>query len=194
MARLTEADREYIKELRAKNILEDIDGHRLDVERGVVMVVCSDPYRRHDIFSHKERLIEPQCPNKLIFPITQPGGALRLAAHSPANDHGSSRHSDMLEDIKLGLEILRTQTVALYYHAPCALAASRAIDFITGIDILFRSKDYLKNKIKKIESENLGIKVACFVHIDRGGDMNTYFIRRHKYHPWRHNFPSSLRE
>ena len=115
-----------------------------------------------------------------------PGGALRLLEHSPANRAGGSLHKDLLDMIILGMKVLGTDLIELYVHGPCGCAAAAEINYLEEHDVLFRAKEYIKKKIAKA-------RVACYTHIDRKyvdnkDEMNTYFMRRATYYPWRHNY------
>jgi len=184
--RLTPSDLKIYHAMKSAGVLEHVDGRELNAPNGVVLVACSDPYRRRDIIEHKEGVLLECFAHRNIFPIMIPGGALRLLEHSPANRAGGSLHKDLLDMIILGMKVLGTDLIELYVHGPCGCAAAAEINYLEEHDVLFRAKEYIKKKIAKA-------RVACYTHIDRKyvdnkDEMNTYFMRRATYYPWRHNY------
>jgi len=182
---LTQRDLQNYHVMKSAGILKRVDGYALNAPNGVVLIACSDPYRRRDIIEHKEKILLECFAHRNVFPIMIPGGALRLWKRSPVNRAGGSLHKDLLDMIILGMGVLGTDLIELYVHGPCGCAAAAEISYLEEHDILFKAKEYVKQKIAKA-------RVACYTHIDRKyvdnkDEMNTYFMRRATYYPWRRN-------
>lgn len=182
---LAKKDHQYATLLKEHGVLAPIDESLIDGENGVVVLACSDPFRRKDLIGYKERLLQKMYGHNLIFPILVPGGALCCASKSPLNPEGSSLHADIIRMIMLGMKVLQTTTVHLYHHAPCGGAQEALVSYPSTFDIMIKGKEYVRKKIS-------AAKISLYHHIDRGNEMNTYFWRQSDYLTFKHGITPVL--
>lgn len=173
MGDLSAKDREAYLFLRGRGLLKDVDAHRIDMRKGVVCVACSCGDYFDDAYANIAMTCLEHRPNPRICPFLQRGGALVIPSDSLLNQR--YRSDNLVQDIFQSLEEERINVVALYAHAPCTVAAKAEYDLVETIDQLVRAKVGLKTESLKYGGK---IKIACFVHVDRGQDEGprTYFV------------------
>ncbi len=173
MGHLSDEDRQAYSKLRERQILINVDAHRLDLSAGVILVACSDGDQLPDIFNNLSHSFEGQRPTARIHTIALNGGALLLPANSPlVTPHREDEV--LLEHIRVARELKGIDTVALYTHAPCGAGGMAGLTLEQEIDLLLSAKS-------RIKEELIDVKVACFCHIDRGDDKRTYFVSRNRW-------------
>lgn len=113
-------ENEYISGLKRYGVLQKFNPEEIRGidENGGVAVVCSDgdidaePFHRR--ISHRPHAVR-------IF-----GGPLLLAPGFGGYDAGLERR--LIENIKQGMEVKKTRTLYLYFHAPCGMALAHHHD------------------------------------------------------------------
>lgn len=174
---LSTKDRELIKQLRQAEVLQDVEGHRLNQRNGVILVACADGDRFPDVFHYQCEMQAGYRSDPRVHALTWHGGALACAPCSPVNKR---KHADgiFLDQIADARTLKDIDVIALYSHAPCGAAAMNNIDLTAAIALQMRAK-------AKIKTLNQGINVACFFHVDYGnGVKRTYFLCRTKWEAW----------
>lgn len=174
---LSEKDRRLIRELREADVLQDIDGHRLNQEDGAILITCSDADQFFDMFRHQVKMQADQRTDPRIHVFAWNGGALALAPDSPIN---RITHAEdvFLQQIADARSMKKIDTVALYAHAPCGAARMAGIDLEESFVLLISAK-------QKIKTLNQGIQLANFFHVDYGEKVKrTYFFCRQKWEKW----------
>ena len=168
-------DRELIASLRERGVLVPVEGHRLDLGRGVIMVTCPDCDQRADLFNHQEAVFREQGLDPRIHALGLNGGALLVAEESPLNDElGEDRV--LIAHMKGARQLKGINTVALYSHIPCGAAGLANLSSEEVVDFLVLGK-------RRVRAEIPEAKVACFLHVDKGeGNKRTYFV---SYEAWR---------
>lgn len=200
MPGLSEKDREIIRRLQGRMILQDIDGHRLDLLDGITMVACADCRQRADMFSHQERIFMARGLDPNIQPLTLNGGALLIPLESPLNDQ-FKEDAVLRWHIAVARVIKGIHTIALYAHVPCGAAYLFDIDVEQVVDLLVLAKRRLKLEIDEYTRtvrdlladrgkvpyslEIPTAKVACFLHVDWDSkNKKTYFVSGEKWSSW----------
>lgn len=181
MGHLNDSDREYLKDLRSKNILVDIDSHLLDQREGVIMIACADGDQMPDVFKKQSEYLLEQRKTPRIHTLALNGGALVVPADSPLNSE-LPKGAVIIDDIKGAMLLKGIKTVVLYAHAPCGAAGLCRLNAGEVIEFLIKAKEELKRVF-------LEIKVVCFFHVDWGDHKRTYFISATK---WRKKVKRSL--
>lgn len=189
MGKLSNEDRILIEELRRYGVLQDIDGHRLDQKHGAIILTCADGDQMHDLFHHHEKIITSNLSaTPRIHTLALNGGALLLPPASPLHQK-FNEDLVLLHHIKVARDLKEINTIVLYSHAPCGVAAQYNLSFFKVIQYLIEAKNLLKQDDKKI-------KVACFCHVDYGDKKKrTYFVSRERFEHWcKTNLKQPLRD
>lgn len=173
MGHLNGFDRVYLRELRDKNILLDIDSHLLDQKNGVIMIACADGDQMPDVFEKQEEYLLEQRETPRIHTLALNGGALVVPTNSPLNSE-LPKGKVIIDDIKGAMMLKGINTVVLYAHAPCGAAGLYHLNIEEVIDFLIKAKEEIKKAVA-------GIKVACFFHVDWGDHKRTYFVSAAKW-------------
>ncbi len=170
----------FFEDLRRAEVLEDVNGNRLDTSNGIILVTCSDGDKMPDIFKHQSMM------TFRIHPLARNGGGLQLPHNSPANRlvDPSSNSTMRLGDLYMQ-EILETHdikgmgTVVLPFHFPCAIAGRHEIRARRLIELLVDAKNRIKTEMPR------GVKVASSLHIEwPDGRKRTYFVSRDKWNAY----------
>ena len=180
MSKLSIADGDLIKSLRAADVLQDVEEHLLDQKNGVILVTCSDADRFDDIFEHQKKMQLHQRNDVRAHVLSWNGGALTCAPRSPVN---IKKRADkiFIEQIKSAREMKDIDLVVLLAHAPCGAAGKIKLTIEGSLWLQIAAK-------KEIKSLNEGIKVALFFHVDYdNGKKRTYFLSREKWDAWWHS-------
>lgn len=168
MGHLNGVDRAYLRSLREKNILMDIESHLLNQKDGVIMIACADGDQMADVFKKQEEYLLEQREIPRIHTLALNGGALVIPADSPLNSE-LSKGKVIVDDIKGAMMLKGIKTIVLYAHAPCGAAGLCHLSAEEAIQFLVKAK----KELKKVFAD---IKVACFFHVDWGDHKRTYFI------------------
>lgn len=174
MPEIKEEDRAIVKQFRDDGILRDVETHRLDHSRGVILVCCADGDQLPDIFAHHSGICEAQESRPRIHTLSLNGGSLLIPEGSPLN---KERREDLtyLHHIEVATVLKHIHTVALYAHIPCGAAGMYRLGAQDVVDMLMRAKLRIKQQIAEA-------KVGCFLHVDKGaGNKRTYFVSRHDW-------------
>ncbi|TAL51275.1 hypothetical protein EPN81_00390 [Patescibacteria group bacterium] len=179
MTVLSEFDREVVNFLRQEGVLEDMNGHSLDLGRGVIVIRCPDGDQMLDRIEHDRRVAIEAGVTPRIHLLTCHGGCMAIA-------HGSPLYPDMGIDRFLLIQIAEAvmlkgiHVISAEIHLPCGKAANLGLTILDQIIFQMSSK----SRIKEIDPTN---KVVCRVHIDYpDGRKRTYFIsRNHWIQFWR---------
>lgn len=177
---LSPADREMVKSLRDDfGIFEDVESHRLDQHNGVIMMTCADGDQIADIFRYQAAQTAEQSGRSRVHTFALNGGALLISPSSPLVAGKPFIPEYLVEDqIRGAIQLKGIETLALYAHAPCGMAHSTHMSLTDVVSHLFEAKRFVKSRIP-------GLKVACFIHVDKGeGNKRTYFVSRQKWEEW----------
>ncbi|MBI5222732.1 MAG: hypothetical protein HY980_04555 [Candidatus Magasanikbacteria bacterium] len=173
MGHLNDSDRAYLRELRDKKILLDIDSHLLDQKDGVIMIACADGDQMPDVFEKQEEYLLEQRETPRIHTLALNGGAIVVPADSPLNSE-LPKGRVIIDDIKGAMMLKGIRTIVLYAHAPCGAAGLYHLNTEEVINFLIRAKEEIKTAVADI-------KVACFFHVDWGDHKRTYFVSAAKW-------------
>lgn len=210
--KLTAADESSIMAARSSGVLEDLESKKVDFRDGVIAVICPDGDQTEKR-THLEALVASQNGDKRVHLITQHGACLALPWQSPLSSLSPffleflreiarswvlkalvfmatpllwvvgwmGRHDiQMIINIWKAIRMKGIKTIVLYIHAPCGAAAHCHISFLGELQHLILAKRRLKWWLGY-----MGIKVACFCHVDYGGGKKkTYFIKTHRAAEW----------
>lgn len=179
MGTLTRADHAIKMRLRKAGVLGDLDGNRLDLRQGVIMVTCADGDQLYDIFAHKALAVMQQRSDARIHTLALNGGALLLAEDSPLS-RTNNEGTVLMEHIRGAMKLKGMRTVALYAHAPCG-AATKMVHPPLRLDQVVALLIRAKTRVKSLGD---GIKVACFLHVDNGTGKRTYHVSRDAWTSW----------
>lgn len=174
---LSEAELSFIQDLRRKGVLDNIDEHRLPLQDGVISCYCSDCDRSPDIYEHQCTIMRTQCSHTRIHALADNGGPLLIPRGSRAIRRGSTRDVDYIHSISFAMRMKRIKTIGLTSHIPCGIAAEHSIELSDVIALTLCAKTRIKQELASFEP-----KVACFLHVDYGDRMKTYFISKNKFH------------
>jgi hypothetical protein len=156
-------------------VLDDLKGHLLDPQEGLTYVMCGDPDQHPEAYHYNIGEITKAGCSDRVHPPAPLGGALRLAPNSPTNVVTPGYDTNIMWDIRTVYEKKGVQTVALYVHAPCAIASMYGMSFQDIIAQAFAAKARIKEEIP-------GMRVAVFCHIDyQDGRKKSYFVCRSKW-------------
>lgn len=171
-------DRKFAERIRTAGVLQDVNGHQLDLRAGAILVMCSDGDQAVDVFQHQTGLHTPQRGTARPHVLALNGGGLLLPEGSPVAHYGEGA---MLVAHILGARALKgITTVVLYVHAPCGMALAAGLYFEQVLELLMTAK----LRVKVMGGD--GVKVACFVHVDWGEDRKrTYFVSQAAWEAWR---------
>lgn len=173
---INDQDRELVESLKTRKILLPVEGHRLDLSRGIIMVSCPDCDQRPDMFKFKEDVFRDRGLDPRIHPLLLNGGALLIPEESPLNDEDKEDRV-LLKQIRQTRELKGINTVALYTHMPCGAAGLAKLSSEEVIDFLMLGK-------LRVRQEVIGSKVACFLHVDKGEKKKTYFVSLEAWWSW----------
>lgn len=164
---ISSKENEYISGLKRYGVLQKFNPEEIRGidENGGVAVVCSDgdidaePFHRR--ISHRPHAVR-------IF-----GGPLLLAPGFGGYDAGLERR--LIENIKQGMEVKKTRTLYLYFHAPCGMALAHHHDIRETLEMA-------KATGESLASDEFFSKVFTLFHVKRinkGGDLeqNIYILR-----------------
>jgi len=169
---LTESDALQIQKLQENSLLEEADMHILDVEqRGAVLVTCACCPPVHDIFRGVGGLHGPSLGESRFWKLSLNGGPLLIPNESQMN---RALHEDrtLIEHLRSASRIDDIGVVALLAHVPCAV---NPYPLLRTLDLLIRAKARLKWEL-------VGMKAACFLHVDRANEgSRTYFLSQDKW-------------
>ncbi|MFA6547818.1 MAG: hypothetical protein WCT11_02620 [Candidatus Magasanikbacteria bacterium] len=171
MGHLTDEDKQFLHELREKNILEEVEPNSLSLSHGAIVLTCADGDQFYDYYSHISSITKGQIAKSRVHTFALNGGSILLSSAWPDKEEAVvlKRHINVAVDLK------DIHTVILYAHAPCGAAAMCHLNIKTVIDYLMEAKSIIKNL-------RTDIKVICFMHVDWDGEKKrTYFISRDKW-------------
>lgn len=185
--KLTAADAELIENYKRAHVLDKTDTHLLDPKDGLSIVMCGDPDQHPEAYSYQLEDIVKKGFSRRIYPPAPLGGALRYAPDSPAN-RGESLGYDfcLMSDLALVHRDKGIRTVALYVHAPCAIAAKNGMSFADIIRYAFAAK-------QRIRAELPEMKVVVFCHIDDGKRKQTWYVCRQRWEQFHSDSMVALR-
>lgn len=211
-SKLSVSDANSILSARTAGVLEDLESKKVDFREGVIAVICPDGDQTEKR-THLEELVASQNGDKRVHLITQHGASLVIPWQSPLSNLSPFLYDFLVEvvqnriarsfiyifwplwslmgwlgrfDIQMIINIWKAirmkgiKTIVLYIHAPCGAAGLCKISFAGELEHLILAKRRLKWWLGF-----MGIKVACFCHVDYGGGKKkTYFIKTHKAEKW----------
>lgn len=171
---LTDFDRNVIAILREAGVLQDMNGHSLDLGRGVIIIRCPDGDQMLDRIEHDRRVAIEAGVTPRIHLITHHGGCMVVAPNSPLYP-GLGIDEYCLEQIREAEMLKQIHVVSAEIHVPCGKAKSLGLSLVDQIVLQMAAKP----RIKQVDPTN---KVVCCVHVDHpDGRKRTYFISRAKW-------------
>lgn len=150
----------WFEGLRFFNVLQKIEGYRLDQRRGAIVVTCSDGDRFYDIFKKQVEVMDCRPAEPRVHVFAWNGGALRIVPGSPCNKSGRTTSADCLDEIRDACAMKKIRTIALYAHAPCGKAYTAKLELIDVAQLLMEAKRILKRELPDV-------LVAPFMHVHR---------------------------
>lgn len=174
MGRLTPLDAQIIDELRSVRVLENMNGHALDLGRGVIVIRCPDGDQMLDRIEHDRQVAIEAGVTPRIHLITHHGGCMVAAPNSPLYP-GLRIDEYVLEQIREAEALKAIHVISAEIHAPCGKAQSCGLTLVHQIVLQMAAKP----RIKAVDPTN---KVMCRIHVDYpDGRKRTYFISRVKW-------------
>lgn len=178
---LTNKEQDIVRQLRTRNILQEIAWDMFHNNPAAVVVDCPDCDQTEKTRHHISQ-IRQIFGHARLHKIQLNGGALNIFPDSPLNGT-LPRGLVILQEINETIELKGIGTVALYAHYPCGKARTHGISLVRGIDIFVQGKLYVRKNIPP------HIKVGCFFYIPTGEDAGrTYFLGRPQWEEWREYF------
>lgn len=167
--------REFVAELKSKDVLRWIDRDRLPKhEEGWVLVPCADGHRFRNLFEYHLRTCgRGPCHH----PLTTLGGILPLGTNSPlaVTRRGFRADEVLIDNIEASLELKELRNVAAYTHFPCGAAHKAKLTAEEQFELFATAVENLRARLSKDHVLN-GSRVLGFCHLDLGGDLfETYF-------------------
>lgn len=168
MVGINPQDSELARKLRQHNVLQDVEGARLNQSKGIILVCCADGDQFGDIFAFQKQLMAPQRETPRIHPLTTHGGALSIPQDSPLSTSRYPLGRVLMHQIAEANGFKELPTVVLYAHAPCAAAATWS---------LYQVVQFLKRAGERVREELPHLQVVCLLHLDTGdGKKRSYFV------------------
>ncbi|MBI2550968.1 hypothetical protein HYV73_01320 [Candidatus Uhrbacteria bacterium] len=188
-----EKGRELVRFLRdEEGVIQPVESYKLDLDdprihNGVILVGCPDCDQRRDIFEQKEKMLVELGLDPRIHPLLLNGGGLlipkkRDGSPSPFNVK-LPQDEVLLENIRKARKIKKIELVGVLVHYPCGAGEDVQLPEEDVIDMLPAAK-------ARIQRECPGIKVACFLHVDKGlsadgkPQKRTYFVSSRRWLAW----------
>ncbi|MCR4313938.1 MAG: hypothetical protein NUV84_01685 [Candidatus Uhrbacteria bacterium] len=171
---MTTFDQEVIGTLRENGVLEDMNGHSLDLGRGVIVIRCPDGDQMLDRIEHDRHVAIQAGVKPVIHLITHHGGCMVAAPNSPLY-HGLGIDEYVLTQIREAEALKKIRIISAEIHVPCGKAAEVGLSFVHQIVLQMAAK-------ARIKALDPAYKVVCRVHVDYlDGRKRTYFISRVKW-------------
>ena len=151
-----------LKQLREAQVLQGVEGHRVDARNGVVVCACGDCDQRRDYDTFLSNVIHER-----MHPIHLNGGALLIPPASPLHfvfdDDGTPHAAGAVMRIQMrgSAELKDIRNVALVAHVPCGAALEAEMCVDQTIEWLIKAKVDLRDRYR-----SLGYRFACFLHVD----------------------------
>ena len=176
MGKLSEIDVRWYSYFRKEtNILADVRPEMFDLQTGIITVSCSDGDQQDDHYLQLREYCKFNGQNPRIHSFQLNGGALLL---SPLALRGEDKI--LIAHIKDAIEMKSINTIGLFTHAPCGVAAKAKLDLRRVLDLLMQAKQHVKMEFPET-------RVICFCHIDRGPveGKRTYFVSQTQWNTWK---------
>ena len=171
---ISEFDRGVISALRDEGVLQDMNGHSLDLGRGVIIIRCPDGDQMLDRIEHDRRVAIEAGVTPRIHLLTCHGGCMVIAPDSPLYP-GKGIDEFLLTQIAEAEALKEIHVISAEIHLPCGKARSLGLTVLHQIRLQMAAK----SRIKLIDPTN---KVVCRIHVDYpDGRKRTYFISRAKW-------------
>ncbi len=173
---LSPTDRDMISELQKCGVLEPLNGHRLKLDQGVILVPCGDADQMPHIFEENTQCFHDHGIDPRIHLCALSGGALNIGAPPVPRFPDIIRLTGdvLVHHIQSGRR-KDIHTVAIYTHAPCLIARDLELSFREQIELLQRAKFRIKN------GKN-DVSVSCFMQCDFGnGEKTIFFVSKEKW-------------
>ncbi len=175
---LSKLDRSMVKYLREDcEVLVNVDAAHLgSLDRGIIHVGCPDCDQFVDIMRHYEKMFRQNGHHgPRLHPLCLNGGPILIPEESPLNTAELPQGKILMHNIGQAYIMKAISTVALYAHAPCGAATAAGLSIFQVIDLLVQAKTAVKAKWPLL-------KVACFLHVDKGADgKKTYHVSRDRW-------------
>lgn len=180
---ISEIDFQVIRALRDQGIFEEVRGHQLPLQDGIISIQCADCDQLRDIYQHQCGMALTQREASQIHVLADNGGPLLIPRRSPGNKVGRSRDLDYLDSIGFAMEGRNIKTIALCGHAPCELAASCKIGILGTVALILCAQTRIREVHARRKPE-----ITCFYQVDYGPfatdpsqPKETYFLNKNRF-------------
>lgn len=181
---MDENEQSFINKLVADKVLDSLDKHHFNDKFSSAIVCCPDGtkigYTQNLLCEMYEKNVRKYVQHHLL---THHGGALLLSPGSPIVKPGHTTDVDMMEQIKMSIDMGYNSIISLV-HLPCAMARAHKMSPMEMIDALVQAKKRIKEHIPEIT-------VACFVQCTTSGknlgeiSESLYFFSKSSYMVWK---------
>lgn len=173
MGALTPFDMEVIEQLREAQVMEEMNGNKLDLSRGVIVIRCPDGDQMLDSIEHDRRVAIDADVIPRIHLLTCHGGCMAIAPNSPLYPN-MGIDEFLLKEIEEAEALKEIHVISAEIHVPCGKAKVCGLTLVHQIILQMAAKP----RIKAVDPTN---KVMCRIHVDRGDRKRTYFISRTRW-------------
>lgn len=185
------------QQMKADEVLVTAEGNKVNASKGIILCGCGDCDQERIYSSYLAEIVTTR-----IHQVRYNGGALSISPHSPLHfviDDDGSRHAKgvvQTVDVRDSIIMKGIATVALVAHAPCGAAMGKEMTLDDIVGHLVGAKRELVKRYRGGEHD-LGIRVACFLHVDWPSlapklrkPPRTYFVSQEVAKRWLANPPS----
>jgi hypothetical protein len=177
MGKISDKDLSFLNELRSALILKDVNPEKIELEKGVILVCCSDGDQMYELFGHQVELFKKVNAVPRIHTISLNGGGLLLSAESPLVKVHQEDHV-LIKHITDARQLKGIHSVVVYAHAPCGAAGMANLSVEQVIDLLIKGRNRLKTIFEDLH-------VVPLFHLDDGQKKRTYFISPNAWEEWK---------
>jgi hypothetical protein len=173
MGALTPFDVEVIEQLRDAHVMQTMNGNKLDLSRGVIVIRCPDGDQMLDSIEHDRHVAIEAGVTPRIHLLTCHGGCMAIAPNSPLYPN-MGIDAFLLKEIEEAEALKEIHVISAEIHVPCGKAKVCGLTLVHQIVLQMAAKP----RIKAVDPTN---KVMCRIHVDHGNRKRTYFISRQKW-------------
>lgn len=168
---------QFLQEMRAKKVLYNLSGNKLDHSKGVILVACGDCDQMPDIWKTQEDMCLLHRSDPRIHIIALNAGALKVPHDSPLSQE-LREDLVLMKNICESVDMKEIETIVIYTHFPCGAATKANLTVENQIQLLIDAKDLIKSSVPKEKN----IKVSCFIQINwPDGRKRSYHLSRKKW-------------
>jgi hypothetical protein len=166
--RLSQADRNFLIDLRNYGVLTDVFPTLIKNANGICIVTCADGDHFDNVYSYHRNMMISQGLTPRIHVLSSHGGALVLPLRSSLNKN--RRGDNLLEMMRETEELKDIHTFALEAHAPCGAAGLAKLNIYKQFQLHRQADAIIQNQLP-------GAQVICFFHaLWENNRERTYFF------------------